>query len=79
LLSQSDPRVETLRANGLHPPADFQPEPQKIKTFEAPADWFNDCAEGRYRKACIKTEYLDRVDLPDQCTTHQQERTASSG
>src|SRR5439155_20818239 len=30
-----------------------------VKTEVAPADWFNDCTEGRYRKACVKTLYLD--------------------
>jgi hypothetical protein len=46
---------------------------QKIPRQDAPAEWFNDCGEGR-AKRCLKTEYFDRVDLPDKCTYHRQVR-----
>jgi hypothetical protein len=43
----------------------------RVKREEAPAEWFNACGEGR-AKRCLKAQYLDRVDLPDQCYHHRK-------
>jgi hypothetical protein len=51
---------------------------QKMRREDAPAEWFNDCGEGR-AKRCLKTQYLDHVDLPDQCVSHAKMRQAIAG
>ena len=45
-----------------------------VRRDDAPAEWFNDCAEGQVRRACVKTEYLARVDLGTQCFVHERMR-----
>src|SRR5262249_5439382 len=52
----------------------------RIRREDAPAEWFHSCAEGRQRK-CVRSEFLDRVDLPIQCYSHEADKqiVASSG
>jgi len=47
----------------------------RVRREEAPAEWFHDCGDGRQRK-CVKSEYLDRVDLGIQCYAHERARKA---
>jgi hypothetical protein len=49
------------------------PATAPVKREAAPAEWFNDCGEGRQRR-CVKTQYLERVDLGTQCDSHDKAR-----
>jgi hypothetical protein len=44
-----------------------------VRREEAPAEWFNDCPEGRQRR-CVRTEFFGRVDLAIRCSSHEKER-----
>jgi len=44
-----------------------------VKRENAPDAWFSNCPQGRQKK-CVRTEFLDAVDLGIQCDAHEKAR-----
>jgi hypothetical protein len=50
----------------------------RVRREDAPAEWFNDCPEGRYKKECVRYEYASRIDLAIECEDHRRKRAITA-